>query len=252
MTDLVLYDAANVPSPRRARMCLLEKGLPFTVRWLNLALMDQKRPEYLRLNPTGLVPTLVNGDEVVYESNVINEYVDALFPTPPLTPADPYGKARMRMWFAFESDWAKPFRTAFYETMGKDRIRGSGLSADQVKAEIAKRTSNPVYGDIAAKVLTTPRDDGVLQEQLALLFEKMDQMEAILGDGRPWLCGEAFSLADIALAPRLEMFPAIGVADLYDRYPRIGAFVARVKARPSWAKSVIVPEPGETERRIAA
>lgn len=252
MTDLVLYDAPNVPSPRRVRMCLIEKGLPFTIRWLNLGLMDQKSPDYLRLNPTGLVPTLVHGDHVVYESNVINEYIDALFPTPSLVPDDAFGQAQMRMWFAFEGDWAKPFRDIVYETMAKERLRSTGLSPEAVRAEIAKRTPNPVYGDIAAKLLARPRNDELVAEKMALLLEKIGQMEARLADGRRWLCGDQFTLADIALAPRLDMFPVIGVDDLYERFPLIGAFVDRVKERPSWELSVIRPEPGESERRIAA
>ncbi|MGD9921164.1 MAG: glutathione S-transferase family protein, partial [Pseudorhodoplanes sp.] len=121
MSELVLYDGAGVPSPRRVKICLLEKGLPFTIKWMNLGLMDQKAPGYLKLNPTGLVPTLVHEGKAVYESNVINEYLDAVFPNPPLVPKDAYGQARMRMWFAFENDFAKPFRDAVYETMGKQR-----------------------------------------------------------------------------------------------------------------------------------
>jgi hypothetical protein len=57
MSELVLYDAPGTPSPRRVKMCLLEKGLPFKIKWLNIALMDQKTPSYLKLNPTGLVPS---------------------------------------------------------------------------------------------------------------------------------------------------------------------------------------------------
>jgi glutathione S-transferase len=77
MTELVLYTVAGVPSPRRVKMCLFEKGLLFKIKWLNLALMDQKQPSYLKLNPTGLVPTLVHDGKAIFESNVINEYIDA-------------------------------------------------------------------------------------------------------------------------------------------------------------------------------
>ena len=250
MTNIVLYDAAGVPSPRRVRMALIEKRVPFRIKWMNLALMDQKQPWYLKLNPTGLVPTLVDGERVLYESNVINEYLEARFPEPPLVPKDAWGQAQMRMWFAFESDWGKPFRDAVYETMAKDRLKGTGLSAEQLRAEIAKRTPNEAYAGIAAQVLTTPRNDALVEEKKKLLFEKIGCMEERLGDGRPWLCGEEFTLADIALAPRLEMFPAIGVNDLYQRFPRVGAFMARAKARPSWDQSAIRPEPGETERPV--
>jgi len=249
-SGLVLYDAANVPSPRRVRICLFEKRLPFTIRWLNLGLMDQKAPDYLTVNPMGLVPTLIHGDTTIYDSNVINEYLDALQPAPPLMPCDPRGQAQVRMWFAFENDWAKPFRAVVYETLAKDRIRATGLTAQQVKGEIAKRTPNPVYGAIAERLLVAPPDDRLVVEQLALVFEKIEQMERVLGDGRPWLCGEAFTLADIALAPRLDMFPALGVDDLPRRFPATGAFLERVKARPSWTQSALVPQPGEVERSV--
>jgi len=252
MHDIILYDAANVPSPRRVRICLFEKGLNFTIRWLNLGLMDQKSPDYLKLNPTGMVPALVHGKRVIYESNVINEYLEATFPQPCLAPNDAYGQAQMRMWFAFENDWGKPFRDIVYETMAKDRARSTGFSAKEIKAEIAKRTPNAVYGRIAAKLIESPRNEEVVAEKLDLLFEKMEQMNDRLSDGRKWLCGDAFSLADIALVPRLEMFPIIGVNDLYVRFPHIGAFAERVKARPSWQASLIRPEADEKERDVVA
>ena len=252
MSELVLYDGAGVPSPRRVRICLLEKRLPFTVKWLNLGLMDQKRPDYLALNPTGLVPTLVHDGKAVYEFNVINEYIDAIFPNPPLVPKDAYGQARMRMWFAFENDFAKPFRDCAYETLGKERLQSSGITPDKLREEIGKRTSNEAYIRFATKVLTTPRDDALLAERHLVLLEKMDTMERQLADGRPWLCGDQFTLADIALGPRVDMFPIIGIADIYQRFPHIGKFMERVKARPSWAASGFRPEPGETERKIEA
>jgi len=81
-------------------------------------------------------------------------------------------------------------------------------------------------------------------------MEKMSLMNERLADGRTWLCGGQFTLADIALAPRIEMFPVVGVSDLYQRFPHIGRFMERVKARPSWTHSSVRPEAGETERMI--
>lgn len=252
MSELVLYDGAGVPSPRRVKICLLEKGLPFRIRWMNLGLMDQKAPDYLKLNPTGMVPTLVHDGKAIYESNVINEYIDATFPNPPLVPKDAYGQARMRMWFAFENDFAKPFRDAVYETMGKQRLQGTGITPEKLREEISKRTRNEAYIRFATKVLTTPKDEALIGERQLVLMEKMALMEDQLADGRPWLCGDEFTLADIALAPRVDMFPVVGVPDLYARFPHIGRFMARMKARPSWEISGERPEPGETERVVPA
>ena len=250
MTDIVLYDGAGTPSPRRVKLCLIEKGLPFKIKWLNLGLMDQKSPEYLKISPTGLVPALVHKGRAIYESNVINEYIDAVYPHPPLVPKDPWGQAEMRMWFAFENEFARPFRDAAYETFAKERLKSSGLTPEKVREEIIKRTSNPSYANTAVQLLNTPRNEALIQDRQLLLLEKMEQMEKRLSDGRRWLCGDQFTLADIALGPRVDMFPVIGVPDIAQRFPRVGVFMAQLKARPSWEKSAIRPEMGETERLV--
>lgn len=252
MDPFILYDAANSPCGRRVRMTLLEKGQPFEIRWLNLALMDQKQPWYLKLNPNGLVPTLLHGDRVIYESSVINQYIESQVPEPALMPSDPYEVAQVQMWMAFELDWAKPFRDAIYETFAKDRLKANVESVESLKTEIGKRGANPVYGEIAAKVLTLPRNEETVREKHAILFEKMDWMEDKLSDGREWLVGDRFSLADIALGPRTDMFDKIGVPDFYERYTRIKAFIDRLKARPTWDASQILPEPGATTTQVAA
>ena len=77
---------------------MAEKGLKAQEFHLNLRAGDQQDPEYLRLNPKSYVPTLVNGEDVVTESNVICAYLDEVFPDPALMPADPMGRARVRYW----------------------------------------------------------------------------------------------------------------------------------------------------------
>lgn len=249
-SDIVLYDAVGVPSPRRVKMCMAEKRLAFTSRFLNIGMMDQKRQEYLDINPTGMVPTLVHKGQIVYDSNVINEYLNDCFPEPPLVPENPLDRARMRMWFAFEADFARPFRDASYETMGKARVKNAGLDKAQLMEIITSKTSNPFYSSLVLSLLETPTNEAVIAEKLLLIFEKMAGLERALSDGRTWLCGADFTLADIAVAPRLDQFPVIGVDDFAVRYPAAGAWLERVKARPSWQLSLTVPPPGETQLRV--
>ena len=80
----------------RCRMALEEKGMPWTSRYIDLFKFDQMQPAYLAINPRGMVPTLVHDGKPVRESSVINEYIDAAFTGPALTPPDPLGAARMR------------------------------------------------------------------------------------------------------------------------------------------------------------
>ena len=89
----------------------------------------------------------------------------------------------MRMWMAFELDWAKPFRDAVYETMGKRRLQDTGISETDLKREIARRTDNPFYEKFAVHVLTTPKNDELIADRHELLAEKMGLMEARLADG---------------------------------------------------------------------
>jgi glutathione S-transferase len=218
---------------------------------VNLALMEQKQPSYLKLNPSGLVPTLLHDGDAIYESNVINEYIEAMVPTPALMPSDPRGQAEVRMWLAFESGWAPLFRDVFYETVAKERLKKNLSDPSQLEAEIKRRTSNPVYFRMTRQVLEQPKNEELVENRLAVLMERMQQMDERLADGRTWLAGDAFTLADLGLAPRIDMYPMIGVADIYQKFPRIGAWAERVKARPSWKRSEIFPEPGQTVTQVA-
>ena len=241
---LILYDALNSPAGRRVRITLLEKNLRAEVHWLNLALMEQKRPEFLRINPNGTVPALCHADETIFESAVICEYLDSIGTGPCLVPQDTRLARRMREWIAYEQEWARPFREAIYETYARERLRGSGITAEELPARIGANTLNPAWLHLAQSLLARGTDHAALADRVAILMERLGWMEEQLADGRPWLLGDAFSLADIALAPRIEMFPFIGVTDIAERFPQIGRFMLRMRARPSWEPSGQMPAPG--------
>jgi glutathione S-transferase len=247
----VLHDAANSPAGRRVRIMLLEKGQTFEIRWLNLALLDQKRPDYLALNPNGLVPTLLHEGRVLFDSTVINEYLEEIFPVPRLVPGEPWGRADMRMCVAFELELAKPFRDAVYETHARRRIADSGLTVEALAAATEERGAALVHRQRSERLLTTPSDPQRLQESYALLIERLEWLERRLGDGRPWLLGDRFTLADITVAPRLALFPLIGMADVPRTHPCIGAYLQRMGERPSFRQSDLSPAPGELVRRVS-
>src|SRR5882762_1006515 len=97
-TDLELYHGLASTCSKKVRLCLYEKGLTFKSHLMNLQAFEQHRPEYLKLNPNGVVPTLVHKGEPIVESNVIIEYIDDEFPHAPLRPAGALGRAKMRWW----------------------------------------------------------------------------------------------------------------------------------------------------------
>jgi glutathione S-transferase len=95
---LTLYQFGNSVCAQKVRVTLLEKGLQWETRNVDLFRAEQYDPEYLKLNPRGLVPTLVHDGAPIIESTLICEYLEDAFPTPRLMPAHPLGRARMRLW----------------------------------------------------------------------------------------------------------------------------------------------------------
>ena len=85
---LALYHNDVSVCAQKVRMCLAEKNLDWDGRHLSLGDGDHLTPEYLKLNPNGVVPTLLHDERVIIESTVINEYLDTEFAGPPLRPAN--------------------------------------------------------------------------------------------------------------------------------------------------------------------
>src|SRR3979490_325498 len=97
MTELVLFNAPQSTCSQRVRFVLQAKGLAFEERKLDLFAGDQLKPDYLKINPTGVVPSLMHDGRVVIDSSVIMEYLDEVFPAPErLVPCDAGGRAAMR------------------------------------------------------------------------------------------------------------------------------------------------------------
>ena len=83
-----LYDFKSSPNCQRVKIVLAEKNLPYDIAPIDLRAHEQKTPEYLKLNPYGKVPVLTDDATVLYESLIINEYLDEKYPDPPLMPND--------------------------------------------------------------------------------------------------------------------------------------------------------------------
>ena len=112
---LVLYNSAASPCVRRCRITLIEKGLDYDTVEMDLPNMEQRSPQYLSLNPNGYVPTLSHGEQVIYDSGVINEYLDAQFPEVLLFPPSAKERAEVRMWIGSEETMSKEFRPLLYQ-----------------------------------------------------------------------------------------------------------------------------------------
>jgi len=244
---LLLYDHPASPCARRVRIALLEKGLTWETRVVDLTRLEQKAPWYLALNPNGVVPTLVHGERAIYESGVITEYVDDVFPGPTLYPQDPWPRAQAKMWLAFELEMAKEFRPLLYHrVMGPLQRR---RAKEDVLADARRETDDAAHLAWVSRVYDgTVLDDAEAKRLDHLLEKRLDRLDAALA-GTSHLVGGAFTIADVSVLPRVAMFPLIQLPLDGRRHPNVVRWLAENETRPSFAASLAPGRPAAQESR---
>jgi glutathione S-transferase len=226
---LELYHAGLTTCSKKSRLCLKEKGLPYQSHYIRLDRFDHHAPEYLKLNPNGIVPTLVHDGKVVIESGVINEYVDEVFPEMPLRPADPLGRARMRVFCKMADEYALPATRVPTWT----RTKAAHLKAmDEREFDRVVKETPLVDHRLKLQAL---KGEGFSKKEFDEAYGRMDYVfdraETALGDG-PYLAGAQYTLADIAILPYVFAFNQVR-PELMETHPRTRAWYDRVMARPA-------------------
>jgi len=197
-----LYTFPPSTNSRKVRIALLEKGLEFERINVDLTKREQKTPEYLKIHPFGQIPALDDEGFIVYDSTVINEYLEDEYPYPSLMPKDSEGRARVRLMEDFRDSHFNPYFVHIIQEMRKPEGERDAARIDNAKAEITKA---------------------------------FDTIEQEL-NGKEYL-GSAFSLADVAFMSNIELLDRVGVPVDAAKYPNTVAWIARLKARPSFAGS---------------
>jgi glutathione S-transferase len=194
-----LYDFLPCPFGQKIRIVLAEKGLSYELIEVDLAQGEQRRPDFLRLNPFARVPVLVDEDTTIYDSTIIAEYLEDEYPEPPLLPAIGASalRAKARSW----EDFADSSFT---------------IQVGQLMAETGKTESE--------------RDSNRIQR----LQQSVDRMLNFLNhelQGQEFLATQ-FSVADIGFIPRLLVLKDLGVDPAFNRV-NVGTWIQRMLERPS-------------------
>ena len=224
--SFLLYNAPQSTCSQKVRICLHEKALSFAEKKLDLFRGDQLTPEYKAINPNGVVPTLVHGDEVVIDSSVIIEYLDEIIPEIPLRPATPIGRAHMREWLRFFEEVPTPaVRIPSY-----NRVFLRHFQSMSEEEFIAFGESKPLRRDFFLKMGRTGYSDAEVKQAESRLTMAIERMELALEDGRPWLLDE-YSLADICIIPVLMRLEDLGMACLWEECGHVAKWFQRFKER---------------------
>ena len=235
---LKLYHRWGSTCSRRVRICIAEKGLEWESRIMSaLEERENLEPWYIGLNPHGVVPTIDHDGRILYESCVILEYLDDVFPEAPLRPADFHDRAVMRIWL----DKAEFVAHKNVNVLSHNRRHSPAASGVDMDTWLRNAEKYPKVDYRKERIRRF--HEGVSEEQEAhaeaCLAELMDEMEAALSE-RPWLAGGEYSLADISIAPYIQRFEANGLSRLIDwtARPAVGRWWRRITARASYEEGM--------------
>jgi glutathione S-transferase len=227
---LVLYHHDKSTCSQKVRICLAEKGVSWESRLVDLLHAENLSPEYLAINPNGVVPAFVHDGRPIIESTVMCEYVDEVWPAEPkLTPDDPVARAEMRAWLRFIDEVPSmavrvpSFQNAFLE-------RFKAMSEDEYAAF---RDSNTLRREFFMRLNRTGFSDEEYDNSIRQLKMTVERMEQALANG-PWLIGNQYTIADICVAPLFQRMEDLGMDDLWADSPRVADWFARMKARPAY------------------
>jgi RNA polymerase-associated protein len=197
---MVLYSGTTCPFSHRCRFVLFEKGMDFEIRDIDLF----NKPEDISvMNPYGQVPILVERDLILYESNIINEYIDERFPHPQLMPADPVMRARTRLFlYNFEKE---------------------------LFIHVAALEDRTIHGD--EKQLNISR---------AAVRDRLSQLAPLLLKNK-YMLGEEFTMLDVAMAPLLWRLDHYGI-ELPKTAAPIQKYGERIFSRPAYIEALTPSE----------
>jgi glutathione S-transferase len=228
---LKLYTAKNSICTQKVFITLAEKGLPYDIHTIDLFANEQYKPEYLKINPKGVVPALDHDGAVVIESSLICEYLDETFPAVRLVPADPFSRARMRLWSKeVDEHLFAATRELSFSAMFRERMRN--MTEDQRQAR---------FSNVGESTYEQGVESPYVYQGIAVFERAFDKMEKDLAAGGPWLVGTDLSLADVNMAPFVARLGYLDLLDLWiaDR-PATQTWWARMQARPSF--KVAIPD----------
>ena len=196
-----LYTFPPSTNSRKVRIALIEKGLEFERINIDLSKKEQKNPQYLKIHPFGQVPALDDEGFIIYDSTIINEYLEDEYPYPPLLPKDSEGRARARLMEDFRDTHFNPYFVEIIHEVRKPEGQKDLKLIEHAKAEITK------------------------------CFERIEKEL----EGKEYLAG-TFGLADIAYMSNIDLLERFQIP-VESKYKKMLAWIERLKTRPSYAAS---------------
>lgn len=239
---LTLYEHTESPCCQKIRLVLAEKNLPYESVFVDLLAGDNLQEDFLALNPKAQVPVLVHKDgdteRVITESTVICDYLEDCFPEPPIFPKLPSERAIARTWLlAVDTGIHVPHTSSLTFTIVFRNQLAAVFEAPDARAEYLSQIKNPANREARRQMLELGYDAPYFLEALRAFDEMFQAMDKQLAETK-WLAGDAFSIADIAIAPYIKRCLMIDLDEFVAPYPRVLDWYAAVTERESWQTEI--------------
>lgn len=233
---LKLYHGPTSVCSQKVRLTLAEIGLDYDGELLDLQNGDQFDPDYMRLNPDAVVPTLVDGDLVILESSLIAEYLDARYNGARLMPDDPALEVRARYWLLRTLAIHVAVNTLSFSTFMRDKALES-KTPDEIEAALS-RMPDPIARAKRRDLYANGIKSQHMTQALRQLRRTFQEMDPHIGGG-VWVAGPDFGLTDIALAPYIDRIDRLGFSELWAKdHPMVSDWLDALRARPSYESAI--------------
>ena len=239
---LELYHHGSSVCAAKVRMYLEEKDLPWEGHYIDILKGDQFHPDYIKLNPKAVVPTLVHDGTVIRDSTVICEYIEDCFPDQPVRPDDPVARAEVRYWTkAVDEDLHPACGALTFMSSHRHTIQRLGPEGVQEFLDSTPPFSVSADWHEQKKMYVREGFDAPGAHKKVELYDRyLTKMEEAL-EGQDWLAGDAFSFADIAMTPYVTRLDMLSMQGMWEggRRPRVEDWYARIRARPSYKPALL-------------
>jgi glutathione S-transferase len=227
-----LYNAPQSTCSQRVRFVLNAKGLPFEEVKLDLLAGDQLKPDYLKLNPNGVVPTLDHDGSIVIDSTVIIEYLDEVEPEPEtFTPEKPVARAAMRALMRFIDEMpAAAVRVPTFNLAFLPRF--AAMSEDEFLAFAESKPLRKEFMLTMGRKGFPEKEMNAALDRLARTLVRME--DSISAGGGPWLLGPRMTLADVAVMPAIVRMADLGLDTMWKDKPAIARWFDEIRAHKAF------------------
>jgi ganglioside-induced differentiation-associated protein 1 len=234
---ITLYDFGNSVACQKVRITMCEKGLDWETVTVDLFKAEQFDREYLKLNPRGVVPTIVHDGNAVTESTLICEYLDDVFPEPRLQPTDPIRRQRMRLWSKAVDEGLHEGATEIsFSAMFRERMRNM---PGEIREARFRNIGDPRRRDRFKSTFELGVQSPFVLYAVASYERAFATLEADLAKGGPWILGDRVTLADINFMPYVARLDYLGLLGVwFDGRPRITSWWERAREWPSFKRGL--------------